>query len=146
VREAFRAMLADPQLTEARIPQGVSKRRATLLQDLLSVRHKEQTRSRQNGSQADEIHRCHHRLARPGRSHDQVSVMPTESGELHLLEQALLKRPKVKLGRRQFKSRAADVLCLLAEDDRVVWQEIATLPIRLEHRGHLGHHIRVAQT
>src|SRR5215211_3147030 len=105
VLEALRTVLADPQLTEARIPQGVTKRRATLLQDLLSVCHKEQTRSRQNRSQADKIHRRHHRLASSGRSHDQVSVMPTESGELHLLEQALLKRPKVKLGGRQFKSR-----------------------------------------
>src|SRR5688500_7837920 len=65
VLEALRTMLADPQLAEARIPKGMSKRPATLLQDLLTVRHEEQTRSCQNRSQADEIHRRHHRLASP---------------------------------------------------------------------------------
>src|ERR1051326_3934019 len=63
VIESLGTVPANPQLTEARIPQRVSKRRATLLQHLLPVRHKEQTRPWQNRSQADEIDRRHHRFA-----------------------------------------------------------------------------------
>ena len=41
-------------------------------------------------------------IVRPG---DEIAVMPTQTGELDLLQQALLERPKVKFGRRQLYER-----------------------------------------
>src|SRR5215831_15914653 len=146
VLEALWTVLADPQLAEAWIPQCVPEGRSTLFQSFLTVRHKQQTRSRQKSSQADEVDRSDNCLASSGRRHNQVPVMPTESGELDLLEQALLEGSKVELCGRQFESRPTNVLRSFSEHDGVIWQEIATLPIRIEDRSHLGHDIRVAKT
>jgi len=63
--EAPWAVLADPQLAEAWIPQCVPERRSTLFQNFLTVRHKQQTRSRQKSSQADEVDRSDNCLAVP---------------------------------------------------------------------------------
>jgi hypothetical protein len=45
VIEALRTKLADPQLAEVCVPQGVSKCRPALLENLLPVRYKQHTRS-----------------------------------------------------------------------------------------------------
>jgi hypothetical protein len=64
--------------------------------------------------------------------------MPTQSGELNLLEQSLLEWSKVKLSGWQFKLRAAaHILRSFSEDGWVVRKKVAALPVRLEYRGHL---------
>ena len=104
VLESLRAMLADPELAEARIAQRVSERRPALLQDLLPVGHEQQPRAGGSvGRKSRVVDRRHDGLAGAGGGDEQVAVPPVPSSDLDLLEQPLLERTQVDLRRRQLE-------------------------------------------
>ena len=145
VLEPGRSLPADPLLAEARVAEGMTEGRATLVEDLLAVRHEEQTAARQLCPQARVVDSRHHRLARPGRRHEQVAMVALMPGEHDVLEQRLLERPQLELDRgQQGRVTNAGDLGPTLELVGVVGDEVAARPVAREDRAHLRDGVRIA--
>jgi len=108
--------------------------------------HEQHAGARQLLAQPRVVERRHHGLARPGRRDQQVAVAPLRPSERDLLEEALLEglgpqldRAQHELGRAGIAPRAGKKL--LGD----VRNEVATVPVRLEHGAHFVDHARIAR-
>jgi hypothetical protein len=147
VLEPLRAPPADPELAEARVAERMPERREALGQDFLAVGDEEQPRTRQALAQAGVIHGGHDGLARARRGYQQVPVMSLLPRQLDLLEEPLLERLQPQLDRAEHDLQSAGRLApgLIQEDLAIVGLEVAAVPVGLEHRGDLVHHVGIAR-
>ena len=77
---------ADPQLSEARVAEGMRECRSALLQDLLTVCDEEQPVTRQPFAKARVVNRRNDSLASAGCGNEEVPVPPERARDLHLLK------------------------------------------------------------
>ena len=107
--------------------------------------HEQQSRPRQPLAQPGVVDGRHDRLARPCGGDQQVPVMSPLPRQFDLLDQAFLERFRPQLDRAQYECAAlVGLLGLGQEDLTVVRHKVAAVPVALEHRRHLVHHIRIA--
>ena len=139
---------ARPQLSESRVLHHLSKGRSALLENLLTMSDEQKARSRKSRNKSLVVERCHHGLARAGRSNDQIPVSPTVPFKLDQIEKATLKWLSSDLNRTDEATLIVNAsrLHLLVELVRVELDEISALPIRLEHSLDLVDHVGVAHT
>src|SRR4051812_15973960 len=85
-----RSRATDPFLAKGWVPQHMPEHRPALVENLLPMRHEEQTGPGQRGAKPAVVDGRHHRLAGTGRRHQKVPMLPTHPGERDELQQAFL--------------------------------------------------------
>ena len=97
------------------------------------MRHEQQSRALKVISKPRIVDRGHDRLPCACRGNEQVAMVPTLTRERDLLEQALLERFGPKLDRTEKDDRSGHRTSGFGgKGRRVIWDEIAAVPIALE--------------
>ena len=125
----------------------MTKRRQALFEDLFTVRHEQQSRAREVISKPRVVDRGHDRFARACCGDEQVAMVPTLTCQRDLLEQALLERFGPKLDRTQEDSGSGrGTSGFGGKRHGVIRDEIAAVPIALEHRRDLVDDVGISRT
>ena len=137
VLEALRPGAADPLLAEGGVAQGVAEGGEALVEDLLAVGDEQQAGAGEPLAEASVVDGGHHGLAGAGGGHEEVAVVALLAGDVDLLEQPLLEGRRAQLDRAEDDERAvvgaAGAALLLVELVGVVGDEVAGLPVAVEH-------------
>ena len=148
VVEPCRSCTAYPLLSERRVAQCVPERGQALIEDLLAVGYEQQSRSAEPPGERGVVERRHDGLARASGGNEEVAVMTTLPREFDEFEQPFLERVRPQLDRAEDHVRAAvgaaGPLPLIVELVWVVGNEVAGLPVAVEHGAELGNDVRVA--
>src|SRR5688500_4177397 len=114
----------------------MTKCRQALFEDLLTVGHEQQSRALELISKPRVIDRGHDRFTCACGGHEQVAMVTTLTRERDLLEQPLLERfgPKLDRTDKDYGS-GRRTRGFSGKSRSVIRDEIAAVPIALEHRG-----------